>query len=520
MASINLFRIDFDKKEQLTEALNDFNCIAQGTKLIENIKFDYQLYKSINDEKKKVSWEWIVKEFDEKLEMIDTSPSGLLVLDLKDRIYLLSFGHSFFFAERYCDKNFGFDFAKRIPYKEIKTTTIVVPNSKKNKMINTYSQYNELDYDSGESFVKIKAKINDIELLNIVNSVIEIGSSIKCKIKENKIESVIKLIIEVEKILNKEIINMIPLYNKVKDLSLIDELEVSLLQNIDLENFKISLSELDIIGAIEIFNTNCDEYELKLKRKKKRISQLNIDEIEKFIDENNISKNELLNITVTCFYQGYSYYKILHDCIDYIDDERKCLLCNGIWYMYNYDYIKLLNESIKKITCLYDKRYDFTDKIYNSYFEKNKKIDPNLSKNKFYKERAFNLLRQEKDGFKCLDRENTILDKHRLEKMDLYKEETMYAVKVGKSSSKLIYAVDQSLVSLKLYDKGDLQEMPKIQNVGIWLILDRKKHIEDKDGKPDLSQLEMLALKSRLVDWARTVLLSGKKPIIRINYTK
>ena len=41
-----------------------------------------------------------------------------------------------------------------------------------------------------------------------------------------------------------------------------------------------------------------------------------------------------------------------------------------------------------------------------------------------------------------------------VEEMDLYKDGMMCAVKIGNTSSKLCYAVDQSLTALKLYKKN------------------------------------------------------------------
>lgn len=520
MANINIFRVDRDKVSELNSSLSIYNCIDKGNKTINNVEFEYELYKSENEEKRKVSWEWIVNEFGEELDKIDSSPSGLLRLNLNNNIYLLSFGHSFFFAEKHCDKDFGFDFAKRIKYEQIKTTTLVVPNSRRNKMVNTYNNYTELDYDSGESFIKIKTKILDMELLKYISPVVEIGSSIKCNLKKEKIDSIISLLIEVENILEKKVINSIPLFNKVKNSRLIDILESSLVKNIDPKSLNVSLSELDIIGAIEIFNNSSDSYELRYKKHVRYIGELNINEIGLFIKDFNISSDEVLSIKVKCCNDGNSYTKVLHDCIDYIDDDNKCLLCNGVWYQYNNDYIESINESLKKIKCIYDDCYDFLESEYDRYFESKKKTNPKLTKNSLYKEKAFNMLREEKDGFTNYDRKNFVLDRHKFEPMDLYKDGTMYAVKIGNSSSKLDYAVDQSLVSLKLYEKGELENMPVIDTVGIWLLLERNEHIEDKNGQPDLSQLKMLALKARIVAWAREVLLSGKKPQIRINYTK
>lgn len=526
MSNINIFKIDDIKEISLDNALKNYTCYAIGEKKLDDLSYHYELYVYISLEKKDVSWNWVVNEFGKSLDSIDSPPSGLLKIKLKNKIYLLSFGHAFFTAEKYCDKSFGFEFARRIEHSEIKTTTLVIPNSKRNRTVNTFNSYNDLDFDSGESFAKIKIKIINKELLLLIKPSIEIGSSIKCTLNQNKVTNIIQLILKIEEIEKQEVINKIPLFNKIKDEDLLNNLENNLINKINIDNLQLSLSQLDIIGAIEIFNTSEDDYYISFNRKNKHISNLTLEEICKFIKDENIPSNEILNIKV---YNGNkTYYRKLHDLIDYSVDEEKCILCNGTWYQYNNDYIQHIDESMKKIETIYDPQFDFTNEIYKDYFTVQKTKNPSLKKEELYKEKAFNLIREEKDGFISVDRNIKKINKNRFEPMDLYKDSTMFSVKIGNSSGKLTYVIDQSLTSLKLYDSGEITSitkdekeipLPKIENICIWIILDRKKHIEDKDGNTDLSKLNMISLKASIANWAREVRLSGKNPIIRINYT-
>lgn len=525
MSNINIFRIDNEKETSLDTALKKYNCYASGTQELDDFVYRYELYVHNPNEEKDVSWNWIVKELGENLDSIKSQPCGLLKIKLVNKIYLLSFGHAFFTAEKYCDKSFGFKFAKRIEYAEIKTTTLVIPNSKRNRTVNTFNSYNNLDFDSGESFAKIKIKILDKALLLLIKPSIEIGSSIKCTLNQDKLKNIIRLILKIEEIEKQKVINEIPLFNKVKDVDLLNNLENKLISKMNIDDLKLSLTELDIIGAIEIFNTNEEDYHLHFKRKSKHISNLSVEELCEFIKEENIPNNEILNIKV--YDSDEKYYRKLHDLIDYSDDVEKCILCNGVWYQYNNDYIQHLDKSMKKIETIYSPQFDLSKEIYENYFEKQKKKDKNLTKNKLYRENAFNQLREE-DGFFSLDRTIEKINNNRFEPMDLYKDHTMYSVKIGNSSGKLTYVIDQSLTSLKLYDSGELTSikkdnkeipLPKIENICIWIILEREKHIEDEHGNTDLSKLNMISLKASIANWSREVLLSGKKTIIRINYT-
>ena len=112
------------------------------------------------------------------------------------------------------------------------------------------------------------------------------------------------------------------------------------------------------------------------------------------------------------------------------------------------------------------------------------------------------------------------IGKSKIEAMDLYKENCMYSVKIGNASSKLCYAVDQSLTSLKMYKAGKLPGIPTIKTVAVWIILERKTHIENSEGKPDINKLDMLMLKNRLDQWKKEVRLQGFKPLIFINYVR
>ena len=59
----------------------------------------------------------------------------------------------------------------------------------------------------------------------------------------------------------------------------------------------------------------------------------------------------------------------------------------------------------------------------------------------------------------------------------------------------------------------------QISTVGLWLIFKRgddKFTIEN--NFLNWTEVKMLILKSKIADWKRQVLMSGRKPIIRINY--
>ena len=207
-------------------------------------------------------------------------------------------------------------------------------------------------------------------------------------------------------------------------------------------------------------------------------------------------------------------------------------MSKGIWYQYNDDYLDYLRASIAEIQTVYNPAYDFSDAMHDAFVEtklpearalpKNQgKSEDTLRKGlklKFYAERAYNLLMERDYGFINYDRYDQRVGNARVEKMDLYKNQTMFAVKIGNTSSKLCYAIDQSLTSLKLYKRRLLENMPTITTVAVWLVLERDQHIEDANGKPVIDTLNMLMLKNRLDQWKKEVRVQGFTPIIYINY--
>jgi hypothetical protein len=74
--------------------------------------------------------------------------------------------------------------------------------------------------------------------------------------------------------------------------------------------------------------------------------------------------------------------------------------------------------------------------------KKDESIKSSLSK-KYYSERVFNLLMERDYGFKNYDRKYRWFGGHEIEIMDLYKDNRMFAVKIGNSSAKLCFAIDQ-----------------------------------------------------------------------------
>lgn len=448
---------------------------------------------------------------------------------------MITFGHAFFMVDKYCDWDFGFSFARKLNYKEIKTTTLVTPNSHRNKTVSTYVNYNELEFDSGSSFAKLKASVDIPENFTLYKPAVEFGTSIKFSITEESLDTVLELIVHIETMLNtQEDCCRIPLFSKVSDPVLIERLNQRFFEEIRQNPTKINIAELDIIGATEVFNHNDCEFDFKYGRMKKHTQSLSEEAIRDFCTQFGLNYADVvLDISVVCYCNENSVVtKAVKELIDYTDDEECCILSKGIWYKYNKDYLACLKDSIAQIHVEYHPEYDFDNNIYDNFIEgkylleKNEleyvkcsetEIKKSLRK-KYYAERAFNLIREEQDGFSNFDRNPQDIEGHLIESMDLYRDGMMCSVKIGNSSGKLCYAIDQSLTALSLYKKGLLTDCPPVSKVVLWFVLERATHVEDENGRPDINKLGMLMLKNRLDQWKKEVRLAGYQPLIYINY--
>lgn len=541
MGCINLYKIEAGRSQQLIQDL--LKKMHQERTVERSIKvpdgqtesFWLTLYLDHSENRKDIAWNWVLEEFEKQELRVPASPKAVILIERDDGTeYAVTFGHSFFIVDKYSDGDFGFDFARRLKYEEIKTTTLTTPSSRRNKTVNTYINYNELDIGSGESFAKIKARVALPDGFTLYKPAVEIGNSIKFVTVEDSLEQIIELIVHVENTIRDcPEIYKIPVFARIRDDDEIQRLNAMLAASVCDNPGQVNISELDIIGATEIFNNNDSEFELKYGRKSKKVSSLTSEDLRSFCRENDWDYGAvMLDIAVVSYYNGVPVVtKRVRELIEYTADEEKALLSKGVWYRYNDDYLTYLEASIAEIDAEYHPEYDFTKGIHNAFVEKKffvEKDDPNYAgksdseikkelKSKYYAERAFNLIRADENGFQNFDRNPDRVGNSRVEEMDLYKDEAMYVVKFGNTSGKLCYAVDQSLTSLKLYKSGKLQGMPPVHTAVLWFVLDRG-HIEDDNGEPDLSQLKMLMLKNRLDQWKKEVRLMAIRPLIYINY--
>lgn len=541
MATINIYKIDDDKIESffgdITDKFSEIGDIDFTiTQNEETYDFSMLLFydDEDNDEENQIKWKWIIDCFNsEEDATTKKSPRGIVSIEVNGNVYAVSFSYAYFFIDKYCDREFPFDFGRRIDFNNIKTTALTNPNLQRNKTVSTFIDYNNINFESGEALTKLKANINLPETFDLFKSSIEIGNSIKFSTENPTLEKIGEIIIYVENIIeNANIRNKIPTFNRIKDEELVNTLTQDFLEGIENEVIEIEFSEYQVHATHTIFSRS-DQYKILYNRNGDFVDNISIEEIREYSNNHNINIKDLVEKgKIQVYSDGGSVYTLsILERAFYTNEENNAVFQDGKWYKYNNDYIEYMNSSIAEIEVINNNDFDFSKSAYNQYLlEKYNELRYNDEytnmdedeikkkiKHKYYKEYYFND-NLTNYGYVNFDRELEILDAHKYEVMDSYKDNCMYTVKIGSGSAKLCYAIDQSILALELYKKNKIENLTGINEISLWLILDRRTRLPIVNGKIQLNNLKMIILKNKLDYWKKEVRLKGFNPKICINY--
>lgn len=559
---INIYKINKEYLDEFLSELDDKDYVNTSenksftfnSEFFEDIQLDYNLSFYSNEQvtNNTLSWNWVRTEFGLNPIIYLSKPKAILLISeikkdirdekniLEENYYAISFGYAFHNISGYCDRLWAFNFAEHLKYKSVNLMNILAPNSVINKKINNYSNFNRVELNSGEALNQIIANIElDEEMEENTKNKIIISNSIKFEIKEPKLEYILNLIDYVNYHNTKEIKSKIPYFkecaDKIKKQELTKNLVDKIFEDISSNQKSISICEFFIIDNNIKFLSDFTDFHLIYKNFDAHINDLNLNEIYQFIDSNLSKEEDILEIQIHFkeIDSDLIIKKKFKNLIIYDDTDEPFIFDEGKWLTYNDVYMEDLKNSLDDIDVIYDEKFDFKKKDYEKFI-KNKAKESNEEiksiKKKFYKEFAFNTMR-EKDGYICNDTKKDSVNGHIIEVADLFKldEKAMFSVKIGNTSSDLSYVVDQSTISIRTLDNGEIKEIQNekikniskkdIENVYLWIILKRKRKLPlKKDGKVDLNKLNMLILKNKIDYWKKEVIMTRRNPKIRINY--
>jgi uncharacterized protein (TIGR04141 family) len=494
MPKFNIYKINRVSKNALISKFNKVGLIKSTSKLISNFNLDF--YISNNPDKVEIWWADFYGIFlSNTVKPENLIYYGCLLIYNDDIIYALSLGKTHFYLKEFCDTEFGINLAERIiDVENMRLKNSKFYKSKKSKSITSFSNNTSLDYDSGESLHFLKSKTTDPLLWGKVAS---FGHSVQLNldITINELPSVIKRI--EEKLKEKRLANF-PKAELIKDSEEINRLDLLVAQAINNVDPNVGSEEFDLSGVDFVFSDNAN-FKFKLRgsaTESELYEELSIENLKDFIDSKAINIDKSLNnIQVKILREeGRNFSRPIKTVLQYITQDRETLI-DGKWHKFNQSYIDILNEKVKKIKLNHHSEYDYKESITESKFNKDR----------------------EKDGYINVHTESVVLaNRYKVEKMDLYKDGTLYFVKKG-NPQKLNYVIDQALNTVKLlknngFNIKDNYGTKPVDIINPWFLVERAKNIED------LSKFNSLIFIMKLNDLYREVTDAGMTFECNINY--
>ncbi|NKE72985.1 DUF6119 family protein [Candidatus Manganitrophus noduliformans] len=494
MAKFNLYKIAAGQKDTLVIKLKSVGLTNTGSKTIDGFTLDF--YFSNKPDEIDIWWAHVYKDFFGGIELPKNQIyfSTLLVYN-PSITYAISLGKSHFYLKTFCDLDFGLNLAERI----IDESNLKIKNSKfyksrKNKIITTYQDGSGIDFDSGESMHYIKAKTVDATVWGKTAS---FGHSAQFSIEMTP-DELPGFVNNIEETLNQPTKIKLPKVVMVQDPQKAQGLD-GILANALIPagdgTSGVNVDDISLSGIDFIFS---DHYQYSIYIRGARDShtqkgELTIEKLREFIVDNSINLKEQIDFIKVKVHNelGRNFSKPIKEFLDFVDEKDRFCLIDGKWYQFNQSYIDFLRSEVDKIETVKMETVSETEEV------------------------DFNK-RMANDGYINCDRViDTIDKKYKVEHLDLYKDGALIFVKIG-SPKKMNYNIDQAINVVKLLQNNQSRikindEAKKVNTICLWLIFDRRTPIEK------LSDSRSLIFHMKLVDWKKTVLNAGYKPIVYIS---
>lgn len=493
MPKFNIYKIDNRNKNNLIAKFDNVGLELSNSECISNFNLDF--YVSTNPDTVEIWWADFYSRFLTNTQTIENLVYyGCLLIYNDDICYAISLGKTHFYLKEFCDAEFGINLAERIiDVENMRLKNSKFYKSKKSKTITSFSNNTSLDYDSGESLHFLKSKTVDQVQWGKIAS---FGHSVQLSL-DIQINDLPNVIQRIETTLaNRKLANF-PKADLIKDVDEIKRLDLLVSAAIHNVDPNIENEEFDLSGVDFIFNDNANfKFKLGSDIESEIYEDLSIENLKEFVENYNINLDENLNkIQVKILREeGRSLFRPVKSILQFITLNRETLI-DGKWHRFNQSYIGLLNEKVKKITLNHD---------------------PNLNYDRIISEARFNNDREE-DGFVNIHTQNVVLARrYKVEKMDLYKDGTLFFVKKG-NPQKLNYVIDQASNTLKLLKHNEFiiaenDVELNVKKINLWFLIKKARDIND------LSDFNSLIFIMKLNDLYREVTDAGLILECNINY--
>lgn len=450
--------------------------------------------------------------------------NGKIELDRKIK-YIITFGYGNNIVSDIVDLNYGLEMASMMAkIDSINTQSSKFFSLNKSKSLIIYNNAN-FNTQVGEAVDYLTAEIEEYShrssvknLLQLINKNVIFSIYVKITLnKEFSFENIIKIINNLDNIYNTyEHRLSIPklAYLTQKNATIIETLDKKVLKEAieDDENTRISIGTYtNLNGDIKIIS-DIESVTLSCKRKQATYNELNITNVKEFIKENNITN--IKNIKISTEQLGKDdLYKYIDYTTQLEDNNEYYCLSNGRWTKFNKEYIKKVEEEIKKRVCKiteYLDEYkleniqDLRKKYSNQITGKNYKNTDKMN-NALYEERIYNMYIAEKTNGIVYDRKTT----DTIEISDIYTKDTheLIHTKIGEPG-KFIECINQSIYGTRHYINNKQEvirklgnKIEKIETITLLLVITN----DDVWKNKDISRFKSLRFKLNLLEWINNV---------------
>lgn len=497
MAKFNIYKIHKSQQEDLENKLLQIGLEVINSVVIENYNVDF--YLSTEPDEVDIWWTQFYNSFfGDRVLPRNKVYFGLLMISNDNICYSISLGKSHFYLKPFCDINFGINLAERIVDKSnLRLKNSKYFKSKRSKSIISYLDNTDLDYDSGESLHFIKAKTINSKVWGKIGS---FGQSVQLSldISPNQLPSMINLI---ENELTRPSIFSILKAVIIKNQERIEELDQELITAILNHNDSTVDSEEFGLSGIDFIFYDSNQYQFYIlggDLEGEILDELSITSFRTFVEQFQIDLVATLHhINVRVIRdEGRNFSKPVTNILEFITDERECLI-DGKWHHFNQSYIDLLISRVNKIATYYAPSEDIAIGTTEDDFNNS----------------------QIKNGYINVDKDLVMLaGRYKVEKMDLYRDETLFFVKKG-TPQKLNYVIDQALNTVHLLKNNESKityggiELD-VKKINVWLLIPRVTDLEK------ISDLNSLIFLMKLSSLYQEVVDFGLSLEINYNYVR
>ncbi|WP_018925167.1 DUF6119 family protein [Pseudomonas umsongensis] len=511
MPALNIFKIYNTQLNNLEESLteNNLTLVQEVEREHEDKRFSLKLFFTQNPYPTSIKWiADLAKTFRIEEKNAHHYAAAVIVI-FDDQVFVLSYGAAHFYISKFADLDFGMDVAARL-LSSFKIKSSQELAGSRLRSIDTYKIISDLAYEAGEAVDYIRGIPIDIGMWG---RNISCGHSVHLRHRKFSVENCHLICQRLVGVLEGDVVKHIPRRIVISQEDIIAAQDQKLIDAIENNLYMADISPTQLCGIALMFPEERD-YVLRTARRQLILN----DELDRTTlrtiahEDFNGDYQALFNAKVAILGDDDErQIASLKTILDYKDEEGYYLE-NGRWHRYDLTYLNTIRHEVNRIDIRFSDEMPFFD---HEAFAAWKAQQTGSVK---YAERFVNVTLAENFGYFDGDRNLDAPEGAAVEVADLFRDETIFIVKIGEPQ-KLNYAIDQAMASLSILERSSFITSVNgaefnVRQVCLWLFIERQTEIEQ------LSELNSLIFLTKLANWRKFTLLRGRIPIVNISYKR